>query len=215
MKLRSGMRRLGWPSRLAGLAVLVVLAAGAQSSPARKWGVAADRSTIRIELGKSGWLKAFGDEHQIAVGEYECRAEFDPAAPASGKVELTIAARGLKVLDPQLSAEKRGEVQQKMEGPEVLEIARFASIRFVSKRITLHGGNRLRMEGDLRIRELARDVAFALTLSPESGGYRARGEAPVRMTWFGIEPPSAGGGSVKVKDEMKIMFDLLLIPVNN
>jgi polyisoprenoid-binding protein YceI len=199
----------------AALLLLAALAASAQAPRGSQWRADPARSTLRIELGKSGWLRAFGDEHLIAASEYECRAEFDAAAPEGGKVELSIAARRLKVLDPQLSAEKRREVQEKMEGPEVLDLARFATIRFVSRRVTAQGADRWRVDGELRIREAARNVEFTLTLLPETGGYRARGEAAVRMSAYGITPPSAGGGSVKVKDEMKIVFDLLLVPVKN
>jgi polyisoprenoid-binding protein YceI len=194
--------------------MLVLLAAGAAHAQ-KQWTLVREKSTLQVELGKSGWLRVLGDEHLIAVGEYDCQAQFDPATPAGSSVELTIQARGMKVMDPHLSAEKRGEVQKKMEGQEVLDLARFPAIRFVSKQITAQGANRWRVEGDLEIRETPRMTAFTVTLLPEAGGYRVRGEAGVKMTAYGIEPPSAGGGSVKVKDEMKIVFDLLLVAVNN
>ena len=196
----------------AGLGLLQV---GAQAPPLQRWQVVTEKSTFRIELGKTGWLKALGDDHLIEIASYQCKAQFDPSSPARGAVELTVSARALRVLDPQLSEEKRQEVQKKMEGPEVLDLTRFPTIRFISRRIAPEGPNRFRMEGDLQLRESTRSVVFNLTLSPESGGYRARGEVPVRLTLFGIQPPSAGGGSVKVKDEMKVVFDMLLVAGNN
>jgi len=35
----------------------------------------------------------------------------------------------------------------------------------------------------------------------------------IRQTAFGIRPVNVAGGTVKVKDEMKIVFDLVLAPV--
>lgn len=176
------------------------------------WSTVLEKSTFRVELGKAGWLKAFGDEHQIAVSDYKCTMQFDAGAPERSSVEIVIPARAMKVLDPPLSAADRAEVQKKMEGPEVLDIARFGEIRFVSKRVTTAGKNRYRLEGELRIRDTARPVSFELNFTPAEGGYRAQGEVPVRLTWFSIQPPSAGGGGIKVKDEIRVVFDLLLLP---
>lgn len=169
-----------------------------------------ERSTFQIELGKAGWLRVFGDEHVIAVTEYECKVQLDPAAPAGAKVELVIPSRALKVRDPHLTAEARLQVQEKMEGPEVLDVAHFREIRFVLQRVTTGEGGLYRVQGDLTIRSSPRPVAFDVRLTPEGEGYRVRGVASVKMTQFGIEPPSAGGGGVRVRDEMKIVLDLLL-----
>lgn len=186
---------------------------GPATSAVRPWDVVKEKSTFEVQLGKSGLLRIFGDEHFIDVTGYEFKIAFDPQAPAQGSsVEIVIPSRGLRVRDPHLSAETRLEVQAKMEGPEVLDIANFREIRFKSKRVTAGDPGLYRVTGDLTIRASSRPLAFDLTLEREGDGYRAHGVAPVKMTAFGIEPPSAGGGGIKVRDEMKIVFDLRLVP---
>ncbi len=203
----------------AGLLLSTAHGGHAQSRPQapslRPWRAAADRSTFRIELGKAGWLRMLGDEHVIDVTEYDLHAQFDPANPTSAKLELVIPSRSLRVRDPHLSAEDRLQVQEKMEGREVLDVAHFSEIRFVARRITAGDDGLYRMHGELTIRGSARPAAFNLRLEKEGEAYRVRGEVVVKMTPYGIEPPSAGAGSVKVKDEMKIVFDLLLVLVKN
>ncbi len=205
-------------ARLPGALIIGLAWLGLASVPAahcqpQKWRAVPAQSSWQIEVGKAGWLKAFGDDHLIDITEFDLTAQFDPSAPAQGRLDISIAARGLKVRDPSLAAEKRAEVQQKMQGPEVLDIARFPAIRFVSRRISAAGANRWRIEGELQIRNAHSNVVVTLTLSPESGGYRARGEAPLKLSAFGIAPPSAAAGGVRVKDELKLTFSILLTAI--
>lgn len=207
--------KLGRKRRLATLFLTCFLGLVWPAPAQNQWNVGrfravTERSSFRIELGRAGLLKALGDDHVIGVSEYRCDVLFDPANLSASRVELAIPARALQVLDPHLSPEKRVQVQKKMEGPEVLDSARFGEIRFTSQRVSAAGPLRYRVEGELKIRDVAKPVGIEVTLTPEGNGYRARGEARIRQKWFGITPPSAGVGTVKVKDEMRITFDLLL-----
>ena len=170
------------------------------------------KSEFHIELGRAGLLKAFGDDHLIRVTDYRCEVSLDEQTPAKSAISLTIRTQSLEVTDPGLAAEKRAEVQRRMQGPEVLDVARYPEIKFVSRRLTPAGNQRFRVEGDLRIRDSTRPVAFEVTFAPEAGVRHVSGEARVRQTDFGIQPVSAGAGTVKVKDEMKIVFHILLGP---
>ncbi len=170
------------------------------------------KSDFHIELGRAGLFKAFGDDHLIRVTDYDCTATLDESDPAGSSVRMAIRTASLRVVDPPLSPDKRDEVQKRMQGPEVLEIARFPEIAFQSHRITVAGPDRFRVEGELRIRDVARPVVLEVFLSRAAEGRRARGEARIRQTTFGIQPVSAGGGTVKVKNEIKIVFDFVLVP---
>lgn len=170
------------------------------------------KSELRIELGKAGLFKALGDDHRILARDYRCEVTYDEKNLENSSVRLTVPAAKLEVTDPWLSAEKRAEVQKKMEGPDVLDAGKYAEIRFVSRKITEAGAGRFQVEGDLTIRDATRPVKFDLVLRRPAGARVADGEARVRLTTFGIQPPSAGAGTVKVKDEMRIVFQLTLVP---
>ncbi len=198
------------------LAKLLLVAALAAFPAAAQVPLRADRakSDFRIELGRAGLLKGLGDDHVIRVNDYDCMVALEEAAAARSTVQLKVRAASLEVLDPQLSAEKRAEVQKKMQGPEVLDVARYGEIRFVSRKVAPLGGDRFRLEGDLTLREATKPATFEVHLARESDALVATGEARVRLTDFGIRPPGAGGGMVKVKDEMKIAFRLVLVPAH-
>lgn len=173
------------------------------------------RSEFQIELGRAGLLKALGDDHLIRAGDYQCDVLLDEENPVRSSVRLVVRTSSLKVLDPKLSSEKRAEVQKRMQGAEILDVARFPEITFVSRKVTQVGYGRFRVEGDLTIRETTRAVSMEVTLGREEGVARISGGARIHQTAFGIQPVSAGAGTVKVKDEMKIVFQLLLVPAQD
>ena len=205
-----------WRASL-GAAVVSVFLVAVTSYPAFAAPVAlrADpgSSKFAIELGKAGLFKAFGDDHLIHAINYRCEVLLDEEDMARSSVKLSISTASLKVIDPKLSAEKRAEVQKRMEGPEVLDIAHYPEITFISRGVNPLGKGRYRVEGDLKIRDTTRPVALEISLVPEGTIRHAQGEARIRQTSFAIRPVTAVGGTIKVKDEMKIVFDLTLVPV--
>ena len=60
------------------------------------------------------------------------------------------------------------------------------------------------MNGSLTLHGQTRAIMFAVARL--NGRYR--GDVAIKQRDFGIEPITIGGGTVKVKDEVKIQFDL-------
>lgn len=179
-----------------GLVAAVWLPLAAQSRP-----IAAERSTLTVFAYKSGLFSAFADDHivraPIASGSI---SEESPLA-----VEMTIRSGDLVVLDPELSPDKRAEVQERMRGPEVLDIRQYPEIRFLSKTVTPLGGDRWTVTGTLTLHGAAREMTFLVVR--QDGQYR--GSTTLKQSEFGIRPISIVGGTVRVKDELKIEFEIV------
>ena len=62
------------------------------------------------------------------------------------------------------------------------------------------------MAGDLTLRGQTRPVAAKIQ---EIAKGHWRGAASLKQSAFGIKPISIAGGTVKVKDEMKLEFEIL------
>jgi polyisoprenoid-binding protein YceI len=68
----------------------------------------------------------------------------------------------------------------------------------------------LRATGHLRIAGSEREVILDLTVvALGNNRFRARGKAPLLMTDFGIEPPTALLGLVRARDRIVVHFDLI------
>lgn len=66
-------------------------------------------------------------------------------------------------------------------------------------------------EGELTIAGTARPVQMAVTIARDaSGSIRVRGEQEVRMTDFGVAPPSLMLGTLKVGETVMVKFDVPL-----
>lgn len=158
------------------------------------------RSVVTIHVSSSGLLSAFGHEHEITTGISRGHIQY----PENSWVELWVDARALRVVDSDLSAKDRAAVQSRMQGPGVLDAHGFPEIHFRSTAIRQSGGNRWAVRGDLELHGQSRPVALEMT---ETGGWFL-GTATLKMRDYGISPPAAAGGSVKVKNEIKLDFKI-------
>jgi hypothetical protein len=161
------------------------------------------RSSLTVHVFKSGLFSAFGDNHEISAPIASGSVEVG-AAP---KVEISVDARRMTVLDPDLAPEKRSEVQKRMLGPELLDVARFAEIRFRSTTVKPLAAGHWRVEGVLELH--GRNVPLSFEVTEEKG--QVRGSATVSQRAFGIQPISVAGGTVKVRDDVKIDFEIATV----
>jgi polyisoprenoid-binding protein YceI len=185
--------------RVAQIAAFVMLGCGSLAGAGQQ-PIDTERSTLTVFVYKSGLFSAFADDHvikaPIAAGSM---SENDPA-----RVEISIHAADLTVTDPALAADRRAEVQAKMVSADVLDTARFPEITFASTSIQTTGRDQWTVAGRLTVHGQTRQVTFPVTRSGEV----YRGEARIKQRDFGIEPIRIAAGTVKVKDEIKIAFEI-------
>ncbi len=157
------------------------------------------KSVLTVRVYKSGLFSAFAHDHEIRAPIQ--RGRFDEQERA---VEFTVRSADLKVLDPDGSDGERTQVQHTMEGPKVLDPDKFPEITFHSTSIEAAGQGRWNVQGDLTLHGQTHPVK--VEVEGESGHYR--GSVRLRQSEFGMTPVSIGGGTVKVKDEVRIEFDV-------
>ncbi len=190
--------------RTLGSVLVVAVIAAAGSRPvalrAETRPINVEQSTLTVFVYKSGLFSAFADNHIIKAPIASGSMSED--APLS--VELTVHAGDLRALDPNLAPDRRADVQARMVSADVLDVARFPDITFTSTAIQPAGTDRWSVTGRLTIHGQARSITFPV--ARVNGRYQ--GEVAIKQRDFGIEPIRIAGGAVKVKDEMKVQFDI-------
>ncbi len=180
----------------------LVLPVFGQQAPVRKIDPA---STLTVYAYKTGLLSFAAHDHviraPIASGEVVL-------TEGAQRVKLFVDARGMKVLDPKLDAAKRAEVQATMHSATVLDTAAYPQIIFTSTAVRRVDAATWQVSGTLELHGARQPLTF--TVAEREGAFT--GEARFKQTAFGITPVSVAGGSIKVKDEVKIEFTVRLQP---
>ena len=161
------------------------------------------RSTLTVRVSKAGAFAAFGHDHEISAPL--AGGAVDAAAR---QVDLHVRAGALRVRDPKASEKDREQIQQTMLGPEVLDAARYPDISFRATAAESAGPHAWRLTGQLTLHGRTHPVSVDVR---EEGG-RYSGSAALRQTDFGITPIKVAGGAVRVKDELRIEFQIQLAP---
>jgi polyisoprenoid-binding protein YceI len=213
------MRR-HWIARgLVALAALAsALAARASDAPA-VFVVDPKASHVRVHLGRSGLFGFMGHEHHIEAPIAEGRVEIVNGEPSSSSVALRFAASALHVIPGTEPAKDIPEVEQRMRGPEVLDVSRHGeaafrstSVRPSAERDAARGAAggapiALVVAGELTLKGRAFPIEVPLEVVRQGATLRARGEVELKLRALGIEPPSVGG-VVNVKDRFKLEFEI-------
>jgi hypothetical protein len=185
--------------RFCWILILSTLILGTVLAVAQTPNTATQRSAITIHVFKSGLFSGFAHNHIVVAPIAE--ANINPTGLAA---QITVATKEMKVTDPDVSEKDRAEIQSTMLGPKVLDQEKFPEIRFKSSHIEQTSPQHYRVVGMLELHGAKHEVTLEVTGGPE----HYHGATKLKQSDYGIKPISLGGGSVKVKDELELEFDV-------
>jgi polyisoprenoid-binding protein YceI len=170
-------------------------------------------SEVRVHLGRAGLLKFMGHDHEIDAPIARGRIEVDPDEPTASGVDLSWDASLLAIVPGTEPEKDVPVVEERMRGPEVLDVEQHGEVRFWSFEIEVRQANpaagrwQLLVRGGLQIKGARHTVEVPLVVRRQGDELTAAGEATLRLRRLGIDPPSVAG-VVKVSDEFRLTFDV-------
>jgi polyisoprenoid-binding protein YceI len=159
------------------------------------------KSVMTVHVYKAGVLGALGHDHEIAAPIASGTVD-----PTGHHVELHTKAGALQVQDKSGSDKDRKEIQKTMLGPEVLDAEKHPEIVFRSTGVESAGAGSWKVEGNLTLH----GQTHAVTVEVREVEGRYVGTCRFKQTDFGIKPVKVGGGTIRVKDEIRVEFDIQL-----
>jgi polyisoprenoid-binding protein YceI len=169
-------------------------------------------SRFIVRASATGLLSAFGHDPTIAIRDFAGEIEATETSLETASLTLRVRADRLAVQDNAINDKDRREIERVMK-EEVIETARFPEIHFTSTRVGLRpvaeGRNTADITGDLTLHGVTRSLTFVVQTSLLGAMLRANGEFTLLQSQYGITLVSVAGGTLKVKDELKVSFDIV------
>ncbi|SRR6266545_1972320 len=185
--------------------LLFVAALAFAAGPERYRILPSPENRLLLEVDKTGLMK--GRTHQFLFTKYRGDMRFDPEKPERSHVRLVIESVSAALQDQWPSVKDRVKIRE-YALKEMLAADRYPEIVFESDEIQPNGSGRFNVHGRLAIR----DVTKPVTVSVErKAGMSFEGAAEIRITDYGLKPPTAALGMVGTKDVMRLRF--VLTPV--
>ena len=161
-------------------------------------------SKLTLYVDKQGMFAFMADNHEIeapiASGSFDADAK---------TVELNFDAAKIRVLDPKLSEGRRGEVQAAMVSAKVLDVEHYPQITFRTTKVDAADATHWTVTGDLTLHGQTHPQNVTVV---ETDASHFAGTATIRQSTYGIVPIRIAGGTVAVKDDVRLVFTVTLAP---
>lgn len=168
------------------------------------------RSRFIVRAFATGLLSSFGHNPTIAIRGFTGEARFSPDRPEESSLRFRVKADSLEDTDD-ISDKDRREINRQTRD-DVLEAARYPEIVFESTNVSVDkvigSQYRARITGALSLHGVTRQCVIDAQVLAGEDTLRANGEFAVRQSDFNIKGVTAVGGTIKLKDELKLTFDI-------
>lgn len=194
------------------LTALTLLGSSARAQT-RTYTISAGESSLWVFVGKAGLFSALAHDHEIGVKSFAGRIVMPATGAGGGALELDVDARSLVVLDKKVSEEDRTKIYNSMH-KEVLASEQYPKITFKSVAVSDlkplgADAYSLLLNGDLTLHGVTKRIAVPVNVTVTPQQLRATGRYTLKQTDYGIKPYSAAGGTIKVKNEIVINFNIV------
>lgn len=176
-----------------------------------KYRLDAAQSKLTVQAFAEGLLSAFGHSPVFLVQEFSGEAQINPETLANPAARVVASAHSLTVIDD-VKAKDRQEIERTLRN-EVLEVDKYPEIVFQSTNISLsrigQGRHRVRIIGDLTLHGVTQSNLWIYAEgSLSEDNLRVSGDFTLKQSDFQIKRVSVAGGTLRVKNEVKVTFDI-------
>lgn len=167
-------------------------------------------SKFTVQAVATGLLSAFGHNPTFAISDLEGEALVNPSALEESSLHLVIHAASLVVTND-INDKDRDEINRRTH-EEVLESDGYPDIGYECSKVSVsktgEGQYWVALNGELSLHGVTRVQPVSARVTLNGDTLRAAGDFSVRQSDYEIKPVSAVGGAVRLKDELKLSFDI-------
>jgi polyisoprenoid-binding protein YceI len=169
------------------------------------------RSKFMIRAFAGGLLWFKGHDHFVQARDFEGEAHLTPGSINPASLTLSVRAASLAETREVFNAQQKKIIDGELRDI-VLEPDKYPDITFKSTDVSAEargGVFKIKLGGDLTLRGITRHVSIPAEVTLEGDSLRARGEFNVKRSDFKVPATSAFHGTVRIRDTLKVMFDIV------
>jgi polyisoprenoid-binding protein YceI len=167
-------------------------------------------SNFTVQAFAGGLLSSFGHNPIIAIPDFSGEAQLAEDITQSSFI-MTVKADSLRVTSD-ISDKDRVELERIMK-QKVLQTDGYPEIAYICSKIsastTGEGQYWAALNGELTLDGVTRALTIPARVIVNGETLRASGNFSLLQSDYGIEEVSVAGGTLKVKDEVKFIFEIL------
>jgi polyisoprenoid-binding protein YceI len=188
-----------------------VAAKSASAVSAARYRVDAARSKFMVRAFSGGPLWFKGHDHFVAVRDFSGEAEVTPGSVTPASLTIRVRADSLAETRDRFTEQQKQIINRELR-ELVLEADKYPEITFRSTDVTGafdKGVLKVKIGGDLTLHGTTRRVSIPAEVSVTGDELRARGEFSIERSDFNVRATSAFHGMVRVRDRLKLTFDIV------
>lgn len=172
----------------------------------------AKASRFAVQAFATGLLSAMGHNPTIGIRNFSGDVSFSPEALQGNAFRLSIKMTSLSVQDD-IADKDRREIERLMN-EQVLEISKYPEAVYEAPVISVTRlGDSLysaALDGTLSLHGVTRRQPVTARIAVFGTMLRASGDFTLSQTDYQIKPVSVAGGALKLKDELKFSFEMVV-----
>jgi polyisoprenoid-binding protein YceI len=169
---------------------------------------------IRALAGGVLWFK--GHDHFVAAREFTGEARLTPGSVNPASLTLLVNAASLAETRDVFTDQQKKIINGELHDI-VLEPDKYPEITFkstdVSAELPKGGVFKVKLSGDLTLHGVTRRVTIPAEVTLNGRELRARGEFGINRSDFNVKATSAFHGTVRVRNRLKVIFDIVAAQV--
>ena len=175
---------------------------------------------VQIYNDTTSLASRLGHDHAIKATEFTGKVVWDTANAGACVVDITLPVAALRP-DPPGMRERAGlsadgavsegnleTIRENFLGKNQLDAATYPTISYKSTSCEGTTG-KVKVNGNLTMRGVTKPVSVTLDVKPDGSSFAAAGSFGTTHTNFGFKPFAALGGTLKNKDELKFVIDVV------
>lgn len=176
-----------------------------------------EASSLSLWTYKEGLLSRVAHDLRLEPDAFEATLELE-GEQVRARVQVPVRALRVQgqVKDGRtlpLKDSDHREIEQNLQGAQVLDAARFPEIRWEGQGLRGPGGE-AQLQGTLTLRDKSAPLPITTTVTAQQdGGFLVEGAARFLQSSFGITPYRALMGALRVQDGVRVSWSLRYRPV--